>query len=118
MSEEEKEAIWYCCEILADNENDIKHWKIVEKLIKKLQKENFNYRVANKLLEDEAYKDGFEERKKLQKENEELQKEKEKLIEANYKLKSTKRVKAYKVYKENTELKEKIKEYEIGKGQE
>lgn len=35
--------------------------------IDKLQKENFNYRVANKLLEDEAYKDGFEERKKLEK---------------------------------------------------
>lgn len=39
MTEEEKEAIWYCSEILADNKNDIEHWKIVENLIDKLQKE-------------------------------------------------------------------------------
>lgn len=38
MSEEEQEAIWYCSEILADNENDIEHWKTVENLIDKLQK--------------------------------------------------------------------------------
>ena len=40
MTDEEKEAMWYCTEILADNKNDIEHWKIIENLIDKLQKEN------------------------------------------------------------------------------
>lgn len=47
MGEEEKEAIWYCSEILADNKNDIEHWKIVENLIDRLKKENEELKEEN-----------------------------------------------------------------------
>ena len=48
MSKEEQEAIWYCSEMLADNENDIRHWKIVENLIDKQQAEIEELKEANK----------------------------------------------------------------------
>lgn len=73
MSEEENDAMWYCAEILADNKNDIEHWKIIENLIDKLQKE----------LEEKTtmLMAGADKVKQLEKENEELRDTNKKLYE-------------------------------------
>ena len=53
MTDEEKEAIWYCGEILADNEDDRINWNIVLNLIEKQQNEIEKLKIDYKVLEDD-----------------------------------------------------------------